>query len=163
MRKVIFKRAIMVLVGSLFCSSLAVAQTTDSPYQPSTKIPPPAEKAAHVEILQGPVLEFARDDFAIIRWTINNPGGSDDHFAVVHYGTDANKLSWTAESHIRLNREHAESIFRVRLDGLKPLTTYYYWVTSTGSDDLGDGEKSPIGSFSTPAQGERIVAFPQPK
>src|ERR1700739_2283723 len=65
MRELLFKRAIVAVVGSVLCSSVAAAQSMDSPYQPSTKIPPPAEKAARVEILQGPVLEFARDDFAI--------------------------------------------------------------------------------------------------
>jgi Purple acid Phosphatase, N-terminal domain len=73
---------------------------------------------------------FSRDDLAIIRWTTNSPGGSDDHFAVIHYGTDPMKLSQTAKSHIRLNRGHPQTIFRVRLDGLKPQTTYYYTVTS---------------------------------
>jgi hypothetical protein len=34
---------------------------------------PLAKKAAQVAILQGPALEFARDDLAIIRWTTNNP------------------------------------------------------------------------------------------
>ena len=163
MNRLLFKRATVAVVGSLLCSSPAFAQKMDSPYQPSTQIPPPAPQAAHVEIRQEPALEFARDDLAIIRWTINNPGGSDDHFAVVHYGTDPNKLSWTAKSHIRLNRNHPETIFRVRLDGLKPLTTYYYWVTSTGSDELSDGEKSPIERFTTPGPGERVVDFPQPK
>jgi hypothetical protein len=163
MRELVFQRAIIAVVGSLLYSSLAVAQSMGSPYQPSTKTAPPAEKAAHVEILQGPALEFARDDFAIIRLTINNPGGSDDHFAVVNYGTNPNKLSSTARSHIRLNRDHAEAIFRVRLDDLKSLTTYYYRATSTGSDDLGDGAKSTVESFTTPGPGERIVAFPQPK
>lgn len=121
MNRLLFKRATVAVVGSLLCSSPTFAQKMDSRYQPSTQIPPPAPQAAHVEILQEPALEFARDDLAIIRWTINNPGGSDDHFAVVHCGTDPNKLSWTAKSHIRLNRNHPETIFRVRLDGLKPL------------------------------------------
>ena len=97
MNRLLFKRATVAVVGSLLCSSPAFAQKMDSPYQPSTQIPPPAPQAAHVEIRQEPALEFARDDLAIIRWTINSPGGSDDHFAVVHYDTDPNKLSWTAK------------------------------------------------------------------
>jgi hypothetical protein len=96
-------------------------------------------------------------------WTTNNPGGSDDHFAVIHYGTDPKKLSHIAKSPIRLNRTHPQTMFRVRVEGLKPLTTYYYWVTSMGSDDVGDGEKSSVKQFITPGPGKRIVAFPQPK
>jgi hypothetical protein len=49
------------------------------------------------------MLESAQDTWAIISWTSNNPGGSDEHFGVVHYGTDAKDLSQTAKSHIRLN------------------------------------------------------------
>ena len=41
---------------------------------------------------------------AIVRWTTNNPGGSDEHFGVVHYGTDPKYMTDTAKSHIRLNR-----------------------------------------------------------
>jgi hypothetical protein len=55
----------------------------------------------------------------------HNPGGSDDHFAFIYYGTDPTKLSLTAKSHIRPNRDHPQTIFRVRVDGLKPQTTYY--------------------------------------
>lgn len=160
MHRLLLERAVIVMVGSLLCCSPTIAA---SPYRSPTQAPPPAKKAPHVEILQGPMLEFAREDLAIIRWTITNPGGSDDHFAVVHYGTDPQKLGWTAKSHIRLNREHPETIFRVRMDGLKPLTTYYYRVTSMENEDVRDGEKSDTEQFTTPGPGKRIVAFPQPK
>lgn len=120
-------------------------------------------KAAHAEIVKGPELEFAREDLAIIRWTSTNPGGDDEHLAVMHYGTDPKDLSQTAKSHIRLNRAHAETIFRVRVDGLTAQTTYYYMVTSMGADGESDGVQSPLSRFTTPAPGEQIVAFPQPK
>jgi cytochrome c peroxidase len=138
----------------------AAAQMSD-PYQAPQSLPL-AKKAEHVEILHGPVLEIARDDFAIIRWTAGNPGGPDEHFAAIHYGTDPTTLSHTARSAIRLNRSHPQTIFRVRLDGLKPLTTYYYRVTSIGSDGVSDGAKSPIGRFTTAGPGKRIAAFAQP-
>jgi hypothetical protein len=48
----------------------------------------------------------------------------------VHYGTDPEDLSQTARGHIRLNRTHPKTIFRVRMDGQKPQTAYYYKVTS---------------------------------
>jgi hypothetical protein len=91
-------------VGSLLCSSPIGAQN-----------PPPQKRAEHVEILKGPGLEVSHDDLAIIRWTSTNPAGNDDHWAVAHYGTDPEDLSQTAKSHIRLNRGHAETIFRVRM------------------------------------------------
>jgi Purple acid Phosphatase, N-terminal domain len=148
----VLKLAIAATVGCMLFSTPILAQ-----------IPPPAPKAAHVEITQEPTLEMAVDDVAIIRWTTSNPGGDDQHFGIVHYGTDPRELSQMAKSPIRLNRGHPETIFRVRVDGLTPRTTYYYTVTSTGSDGVSDGEKSAVEQFITPDPGERIVAVPQPK
>ena len=127
MNRLLLKLAITAAAGGLLFSSPIVAQ-----------IPPPQKRAEHVEITKAPELEIAHDDLAIIRWTSTNPGGDDEHFAVVHYGTDPKDLSQTTKSPIRLNRTHPETIFRVRIDGLKPQTTYYYKVTSMGS---GGGER----------------------
>ena len=142
------KLAIMALVGGVLSSSPAVAQ-----------ILPPAAKAEHVKIIKGPALEIALDNLAIVRWTSTNPGGDDEHFAVAHYGTDPSDLGQTAKSHIRLNRSHPETIFRVRILGLKPQTTYYYWVTSMGGGGKNDGVKSAVNKFTTPASGKRIVGY----
>jgi Purple acid Phosphatase, N-terminal domain len=146
------KVAIVAIVISVLCFDRSVAQ-----------ILPPAPKAAHVKIIQRPTLEIAHDDEAIIRWTSTNPGGDDEHFAIAHYGTDPDSLSETAKSHIRLNRNHPETIFRVRMVGLKPQTTYYYWVTSATGNGSSDNAKSAVSQFTTPAPGKRIVNFPQPK
>ena len=146
------KLAIVAIVGTVLSSSPTVAQ-----------ILPPAKQAEHVKIIKGPALEIAIDNLAIVRWTSTNPGGDDDHFAIAHYGTDPSNLGQTAKSHIRLNRTHPETIFRVRIPGLKPQTTYYYWVTSMGADGRSDGVKSAANKFTTPARGQRIVAdAPQP-
>ena len=150
MNRLLLKVMILAMLGTLLSSNAAVAQLL-----------PPNKRAAHVVITQGPALEIATDDLAIIRWTTNNPGGSDDHFAVAHYGTDPKSLSETAKSHIRLNRGHPETIFRVRMQGLKPQTTYYYRVTSEGSNGKSDGEKSAVKHFTTPAPGDRVVP-PEP-
>jgi Purple acid Phosphatase, N-terminal domain len=149
MNGLLAKRAIAGALGSLLLYSSALAQN-----------PPPAPKAQHVEILKGPALEIAHDDLAIIRWTINNPGGDDDHYSVIHYGTDPNDLSQTAKNHIRLNQSHPETIFRVRVMGLKPATTYYYKVTSMGADGVSDGVESSVHQFTTAAPGQVTSAFP---
>jgi Purple acid Phosphatase, N-terminal domain len=118
--------------------------------------------AAHVEIIGGSELEFAREDLAIVRWTTNNPGGSDNHFGVVHYGTNPKDLSQIAKSQVRLNRGHPDTLFRVRMDGLSPRTTYYYTVTSMESNGTSDGVKSAVNHFTTPGPGQRTEAYPQP-
>jgi len=112
--------------------------------------PPPAKRTTHVQISEGPALESATDDSAIIRWTSNNPGGSDEHFGVVHYGTDSKNLSETAKSHIRLNPSHSYTVFRVRVDRLKSKTTYYYKVDSVDARGASDGVISGIKTFMTP-------------
>jgi phosphodiesterase/alkaline phosphatase D-like protein len=150
MNRLLLKLAIIATAGSLLCASPIVAQ-----------ILPPQKRAEHIEITKAPELEIAHDDLAIIRWTTTNPGGDDEHLAVAHYGTDPEDLSQTAKSHIRLNRSHAETIFRVRMQGLKPQTTYYYKVTSMGADGRSDGVESSVNHFTTPAPGQVTSAHPQ--
>jgi phosphodiesterase/alkaline phosphatase D-like protein len=150
--RLLLKLAVTAVAGSLLFSNPIAAQ-----------ILPPQKKAEHVEITKAPELESAHDDTAIVRWTTTNPRGDDEHYGIVHYGTDPEDLSQTAKGHIRLNRTHPETIFRVRMDGLKPQTTYYYKVTSMGADGESDGVESPVAQFTTPAPGERVIAYPQPK
>ena len=145
MNRLLLKLAITVAFGSLLASSPTDAQTL-----------PPAKKARSVKIIKGPALEIALDNFAIIRWTTNNPEGTDVHFSVVYYGTNSRDLSQMAKSQIRINRGHPQTIFRVRVPGLKPRTTYYYRVTSTDSVGKSDGVASAVSQFTTPGPGERI-------
>jgi hypothetical protein len=139
--------AITPLSGSLLSTNSAIAQLL-----------PPNAKTAHVQITQGPELELASTYLTIVRWTTNNPGGADEHFGVVQYGTDPKDLSASAKNPIRLNRGHSYTVFRVRLNGLKPKTTYYYKVTSIGSDGRSDREESAVNRFTTPGPGEVIAA-----
>ena len=142
MNRLLAKLAITAMTGSLLFSNPIVAQ-----------ILPPQKKAAHVEITKGPELESAVSYMAIVRWTTANPRGDDEHYGIVNYGTDPEDLSQTAKGHIRLNRAHPETIFRVRLVDLKPQTTYYYKVTSMGSGGKSDGVESAVNQFATPAPG----------
>jgi phosphodiesterase/alkaline phosphatase D-like protein len=138
------KRAMLPLVlftfgGFWFATSPAAAQ-----FVPSSK---PADR---MEIRQGPEIELNHERLTIIRWTSNNPGGSPEHYAVVHYGTDPKKLNLTAKSHIRLNPSHDYTVFRVRMDDLPPKTTYYYTIDSEDASGVSDGVKSSVNSFTTP-------------
>src|SRR2546422_3402650 len=146
MNRLLLTLAITITVGSLLSSNPAAAQVL-----------PPAKRAERVEITKGPELELATDHLTIIRWTTNNPGGSDVHYGIVHYGTDRKDLNQTAKSPIRLNQGHQYTRFRVRMEGLKPQTTYYYRVTLEESNGTSDGVKSAVNKFITPAPGERIV------
>ena len=139
MHRLLLTLAITTAVGSLLSSNPAAAQVL-----------PPVKRAERVEITAAPALELASDHLTIIRWTTNNPGGSPDHFGIVHYGTDPNNLSQTAKSPIRLNPSHPSTIFRVRIQGLKPATTYYYTVESEEANGTSDGVTSPVNKFTIP-------------
>jgi len=139
MKKLLLKLAIVVTVGSLLYSTPA-----------ATQVSPTTNKAARVRIRQGPEIERVDPDFAIIKWTSDNPGGSPEHYGIVRYGTDPTKLSQTAKSPIRLNPGHSYTVFRVRMDGLKPQTTYYYTVDSTEANGKDDRVKSAVKHFTTP-------------
>jgi phosphodiesterase/alkaline phosphatase D-like protein len=108
---------------------------------------PPSRDAT--QIIAGPELETATDTLAIIRWTTTNPGGTDLHYGIVHYGTNAKDLSQVAKSPNRRNPSHPDMTFRVRISGLNPQTTYYYTVESAGSTDVNDGVSSPVKTFKT--------------
>ena len=138
MNKLLLKLAMVVTVGSLLYSTPA-----------ATQVSPTTNKAVRVRITQGPEIERADPDFAIVRWTSNNPGGSPEHYGVVRYGTNLTNMSQTAKSPIRLNPGHSYTVFRVRMDGLKPRTTYYYTVDSMEANGKDDGVKSTVKHFTT--------------
>jgi Purple acid Phosphatase, N-terminal domain len=144
MNKLLPKFAITAAVGSLLFSTPMVAQVS-----------PTTSKAARVRITQGPELELAKEHLTIIRWTTNNPGGSPEHYGIVHYGTDPKNLSQTAKSPIRVNPDHPSTVFRVRMNDLKLGTTYYYTVGSMESNGTDDGTKSTVKQFTTPGQPQR--------
>jgi len=139
MNELLLKLAITAGTVSLIFSNPMVAQLS-----PSTP------KATSVRITQGPEVELSKEFLTIIRWTTNNPGGTPDHYGIVHYGTDPKNLSQTAKSHIRLNPTHSYTVFRVRMDNLKPRTRYYYTVDSMEPNGRSDGVTSPIKTFTTP-------------
>jgi len=137
MNRLLQKLAIPVMVGGLLYSTPGLSQES-----------PTTEKAAKIRITQGPEIE--RNDFVvIIRWTSNNPGGSPEHYGVVRYGTNPKELSQTEKSPIRLNPGHPDTVFRVRMDDLKPRTTYYYKVGAMEPNGKDDGFKSEVKQFTT--------------
>jgi phosphodiesterase/alkaline phosphatase D-like protein len=138
---------VVVIAASLILLRPAAAQMSPNT---SKDIPPPAKKAARVQITEGPSLEIFRNNEAIIRWTSNNPGGSDEHWGVVKYGTDPDNLNLTAKGHVRLNQSHSYTVFRVRVEGLQPHTTYYYKVDSQDSLGASDKVACSVKTFTTP-------------
>src|SRR5215468_11831560 len=164
MNRLFVKLASAAAVGILLSCSPTVTQqpseTTQLASSESAQLPSSEKKAARLEITKEPALEIALDDFAIVRWTTKTPGGTDVHYGVVHYGTDSKELSQTAKSPIRINPGYPETIFRVRMPGLKPQTTYYYKVNSPDSNEKRDGVESSVKGCARAGPGEGMVGCP---
>src|SRR5258707_7487403 len=146
MNKFLLRIAITATAGSVLCLDQMAAQVS-----------PTAPRVARVRITQGPEVELSKSFLTIITWTSNNPGGSPEHYGIVHYGTDSKNLSQTAKSPIRLNPNHPSTVFRVRMDDLKPGTTYYYTVGSMEANGTDDGTKSAVKQFTTPGESQRAA------
>jgi phosphodiesterase/alkaline phosphatase D-like protein len=131
-------RALLIIAAWILSGTLLAQES------PTTPI------ARHLRIIQGPRIELSGENLTIIRWTTNNPGGSPVHYGVVHYGTDPSRLTETAKSPVRLNPDHALTVFRVRLDNLRAQTIYYFRVESMQASGVGDRITSPLRHFSTP-------------
>src|SRR6266480_6769848 len=138
MNRLLLKLAVTVMVVGSLHSTPAAAQVSAT-----------TKKAESVKITQGPEIERAESYLTIVRWTTNNPGGSPEHYGVVHYGTSSKDLGQTAKSPIRLNPDHPDTVFRVRIEGLQPGTTYYSKVDSMEANGKGDGMTSKVKTFKT--------------
>ena len=136
--------AITVWVSILTFSTQTVSQQ-----------PPAGKKVASMRIIEGPALESATDNSAIVRWKTNTGSSLIEH-SVVHYGTDPKDLSKKAESLNRWNQNLPYMIHRVQLMKLTPRTTYYYTVESMRGDGtpLG-GMSNTISQFTTDNTGRQ--------
>jgi len=122
--------AITLSVSILIFSSQTVSQQ-----------PRAGKKVSRMQVVEGPVLESATHNSAIIRWKTNTGMSLIEH-SVVHYGTDPKDLSTKAESQNRWNRNLPYMIHRVSLMKLKPGTKYYYKIESVRGDGTPLGGKS---------------------
>ena len=95
--------------------------------------------SATAQITNGPVLEYASDDDAVIAWSTKQGGDMS-----IKYGTDRNNLSQTADAAEKSSTNH-----RVKLDNLQPSTTYYFQVVQNGQP-IGD-----VKQFQTVAKGQQ--------
>jgi hypothetical protein len=83
----LMRRFILVLAVIVFFACLTPSHF---PAQPVTAATPTTNAA---QITAGPELEMANENMAILRWTVTIPGGTDLHYGIVRYGTDAMNLT----------------------------------------------------------------------
>jgi len=120
----------------------ATGSTTSTPT-------PSSPSAGALKIVAGPDIEFLGDSHAQIAWSTNVESS-----AIVHYGTDPNNLSQTAEQAWGGTKTKVSAVHRVKLDNLKPATTYYYQVESGQGYGTGSSVKGQVASITTKNRGE---------
>ncbi|HSB75614.1 MAG TPA: fibronectin type III domain-containing protein, partial [Terriglobales bacterium] len=127
MRKPFTAGALVILLASLAAAVL----------------PPAQAQVAH--ITQGPTIEYADDQFAVVTWTTDIATESR-----VYYGPDEKNLSQVAEN------RNSRTFHRLDLQNLQPSTTYYFRI------DTGAPSTLATNSFQTVATGANAERDLQP-
>ena len=115
---------------------------------------------AAVKIIDGPRVEGAGNDWAVIAWTTNEPSSS-----VIRYGTAAGALNQVAESPYADKAGANKQTHRVRITNLTPGTTYYFVVDSNQGEATGTQAMSSVSQFTTkgsPSAGAATPGYAQP-
>ncbi|HYL97238.1 MAG TPA: fibronectin type III domain-containing protein [Terriglobales bacterium] len=107
--------------------------------------PPQASNAVVAHITQGPTIEYADDQFAVVTW--NTDVATESR---VYYGTDQKNLSQVSENH------NSRTFHRLDLQNLQPNTTYYFRI------DTGSPSTVASNSFQTVATGAAAERDLQP-
>lgn len=102
------------------------------------------EKPEAVKIIDGPRVESVGTNWAQVAWTTNEASSS-----VIHYGTDRNSLSQMAEAPYSDTEGANHQTHRVKINNLKPHTTYYFQVDSGQGEGTGTDAKGAIAQFTT--------------
>ncbi|HLK33841.1 MAG TPA: fibronectin type III domain-containing protein [Terriglobales bacterium] len=124
-----------VMVCLLGCAALAMTQNP----------PAPPSSAPAVHITQGPSIEYADDQFAVVTWTTDVPTESR-----VYYGKDEKSLTQVSEN------RNSRTFHRLDLQNLQPSTTYYFRI------DTGAASTLATNSFQTVAAGATAERNLQP-
>ncbi|HLX73889.1 MAG TPA: fibronectin type III domain-containing protein [Terriglobales bacterium] len=107
--------------------------------------PTQASNATVARITQGPTIEYADDQFAVVTWTTDVPTESR-----VYYGTSEKNLTQVSEN------RNSRTFHRLDLQNLQPSTTYYFRI------DNGTPSTLASNSFQTVATGANAERDLQP-
>lgn len=101
---------------------------------------------ARTNITQGPTIQYADDQFAVITWTTDQPFASR-----VFYGKDPSNLNQISEDTKSLSLRH-----QINLRNLQPSTTYYFRI-DTGQGTAAVNSSDGVNGFQTTALGGNPV------
>src|SRR5882724_1237541 len=148
MRCFLSRRYYMQSTKNLFL--LAIAMTLVVAYAVAAPAP---QAGQDIRITNGPILEEVSGNAVVIAWSTDVPSSSR-----VWYATDKNNLTHVAEA-----PENGSKTHRVRIDNLRPNTTYYFQVESAQSrGNRGQGESAGVLSFQTLASGAQTAHNQRP-
>jgi phosphodiesterase/alkaline phosphatase D-like protein len=136
----------MRMYGKLLCTMTLIAATAMLQPLAAQKHSPKKELKKDVQITDGPRVESTGDTTAVIAWTTSTGGSS-----IVHYGTDRNNLSERAESPYadKNQLKSGHEVHRVKVNGLRPGTEYFFVADSGQGEGTGSEAKSGVQSFTT--------------
>jgi hypothetical protein len=148
------KKLTLLLASALLLSGLAIAQSHDehqynsdqqnnADHQGRAMADNPGRAPAE-RITNGPVVENVGNSWATVAWSTDTGGSS-----VVHYGTDRNRLTEMAEAPYDVSKGDHGITHRVKIDHLRPGTTYFYVVDSGQGQGTGTEARSRVEEFTT--------------
>jgi len=114
----------------------------------------PPQAGQDIRITNGPMLEEVNGNAVVIAWSTDVPSNSR-----VWYATDKNNLTHVAEAPANGTNTH-----RVRIDNLRPNTTYYFQVESSQrGGNRGQAESEGVLSFRTLSSGAQTLHNQRPE
>jgi hypothetical protein len=113
---------------------------------------PQGDVTSNIQITRPPMLQMLSDTVAVVTWRTNSPSSS-----LVHYGTDANSLTQTAQA------PWGETFHTVTIQNLQPGTRYFFNVSSGEAEGTGTSTNSNTMNFTTRPQGARPLQRVQPQ
>jgi len=115
---------------------------------------PPMQAGQDIRITNGPILDEVNGNAVVIAWSTDVPSNSR-----VWYATDKNNLTHVAEAPANGTNTH-----RVRIDNLRPNTTYYFQVESSQrGGNRGQAESEGVLSFRTLSSGAQTLHNQRPE
>jgi len=129
----------------LAVSSAAVAQRSYDDNSNTQQAP------TRVNVTQGPTIQYADDQFAVITWTTDQP-----FISRVFYGKDAGNLTQIAEDVRSQSLRH-----QINLRNLQASTTYYFRIDS-GQGTAAAASSDSLNGFQTAALGGNPIRNQQP-
>ena len=110
-----------------------------------------AQNQPAARITQGPTIEYADDQFAVVTWTTDVPTQSR-----IYYGTDQRNLTQVSEN------RNSRTFHRLDLQNLQPSTTYYFRIDNGSTATLASNSFQTVATGATAEHNLQPARLNQP-